>query len=100
MLPSLSPNTQTGELVQEALFTHGEYRETSRLQHHKTVDIGKDLWRLRSPTPLLKAGSTRSCAQDHVQSDFDCFQGRRINSHGQSVLAFGHIFCLHGCSCV
>ena len=47
-------------------------------QKHKTVEVGRDLWRSSSPAPLLKVGQTEQVTQDHVQMGFECLQGWRL----------------------
>lgn len=39
-------------------------------QSHSVAEVRSDPWRPSSPTHLLKAGSARQVAQDHVQLGF------------------------------
>lgn len=37
-----------------------------RLQNHRIVDVGRDLWRSSCSTPLLKKGHLQQVVQEHV----------------------------------
>lgn len=55
------------------------------------VEVGRDLWRLSSPTPLLKQGHSEPAAQEHAQTTLESPQGQRLhNLHGQPVPALDH----------
>ncbi|PKU47740.1 hypothetical protein llap_1940 [Limosa lapponica baueri] len=40
-------------------------------EHHRMVEVGRDIWRSSSPTPLLKQGHPEQVTQDHVPSAFE-----------------------------
>lgn len=48
------------------------------------ADVGRDLWKPYSPTPLLKQGNLDLVAQDHVQLSFEFLQGERDQSEIRS----------------
>lgn len=75
-----------------------------------TAEVVRDLWRLLSPTHLLKGGSIRhTCKGLCALLDFEHLQGWRIHKFsGQPVPVFDHLhskkksffFFLNGISCV
>jgi len=44
------------------------------------VEIGMDLWRTSSPTPLLRKGHLEPIAQGHVQTTFEHLRGGRLHN--------------------
>jgi len=61
-------------------------------QNHKTVEVGRHLWRSPSPTPLLKVRpNTAGCPELCVQLHFEHLQGQRLhNLSTQPVSVFNH----------
>lgn len=45
------------------------------LQNHCIAGVGKDLWRLLAPNPMLKQDHQKAFAQHHVQADYEDLQG-------------------------
>lgn len=61
-------------------------------QKCRLVEIGRDLWRVSGPTPLLKQGHTEQDAQDHVQAVSEYLQAwRRYSLSGQPVPLLSHL---------
>uniref|UniRef100_A0A8B9P213 CUB and sushi domain-containing protein 3 n=1 Tax=Apteryx owenii TaxID=8824 RepID=A0A8B9P213_APTOW len=55
------------------------------------VEVGRDLWRSSSPTPLLKQGHLEHVAQDCIQAGFEYLQRRRLHHlSGQPVPVLCH----------
>uniref|UniRef100_A0A8B9Q2H3 D-aminoacyl-tRNA deacylase 1 n=2 Tax=Apteryx owenii TaxID=8824 RepID=A0A8B9Q2H3_APTOW len=60
-------------------------------QNHRIAEVGRDLWRSSSSTPLLKQRHLEHIAQDHVQVAFENLQRRRLrNLSGQPVPMLCH----------
>ena len=60
-------------------------------QNHGMAEVGRDLWRSSSPTPLPKQGHLERIAQDCVQMAFEYLQGWRLHKVcGQPVPLLGH----------
>lgn len=59
--------------------------------NHRNVEAGKHLWRLFSPTALLKQSQLQQIAQDCVQLSSEYLHGWRLhNLSRQSVPWFNH----------
>jgi len=39
-------------------------------QNHRMIEVGRDLWQTRGPTPLLKQGHLELVARDCIQEGF------------------------------
>jgi len=48
--------------------------------HHRMVEVRRDLWGPSSPTPLPKQGHLQQAAQDLVQAGLGYLQSRRLHS--------------------
>ena len=60
-------------------------------QNHRTVEVGRDLWRSSRPNPLLKQGHLQLVVQDCVQVASEYLQGRRLHTLlGQPVPVASH----------
>uniref|UniRef100_A0A8B9PTS4 Tectonin beta-propeller repeat containing 2 n=1 Tax=Apteryx owenii TaxID=8824 RepID=A0A8B9PTS4_APTOW len=60
-------------------------------QNHRIAEVGRDLWRSSSPTPLLKQGHLEHIVQDRIQACFEYLQRRRLhNLSGQPVPVLCH----------
>ena len=61
------------------------------LQNHRTLGVGRDLWRSSHTTPLLDKVHPEQGTQERIQVDFECLQGRRLhNLSGQPVPLLCH----------
>lgn len=62
--------------------------------NHRTIEVGRDLFRSSSPTPLLRQGQLKQITQDHIQSGYECLHGWRLNIlSGQPVPVFELSHC-------
>lgn len=60
-------------------------------QDHRTVEVGRELWRSSGPIPLLELGNLGPVVPDRVQVAFELLQRQRLYSlSGQPVLVLGH----------
>lgn len=56
------------------------HRAVGKSQNHRSVRVGKDLWRSSSPMPLQWQGHPEEVTQECIQVGFECLQrGRRHN---------------------
>lgn len=60
-------------------------------QNHRTAAIGRDLWRLSCPNPLLKLGDLQQIVQDHVHTASEGLQGGRLYNYC-SVSVLSHLY--------
>lgn len=54
------------------------YLNLSQIYTHRMVEVGRDLWRLPCPKPLLKQGHLELFSQDHVHMAFEYLWGRKF----------------------
>ena len=67
------------------------YKSSAYAQHHRLVEVCRDLSRSCSPTPMLKQGQLEQVAQDHVQLGFEYLHWWRLRSlSGQPMPVFYH----------
>lgn len=51
--------------------------EIIKSQNHRTLEVGRYLWKLSSAAPLLRDGHQGQVTQDHVQLGLKYLQGQR-----------------------